>query len=180
MSHKLFGCMSDNIFKIWIMHSLKFLMVCFLDLCVIRRSVFRSHLKIKVTLCLYPKAFSPNACSPNLYLSQPEHRKYQGIVKIILLCTHLYLSSFQYLSITCNAFIACYIIRKKYLIGKQLVCNLNSSATLRKPIKYDVTSVVKKTIYRALDNNADPSKIHSMYWLGHDLVIFTTALIRTL
>ena len=35
---------------------------------------------------------------------------------IILLCTHLSLF-FQYLSITCNAFITCYIRRKKYLIG---------------------------------------------------------------
>ena len=26
-------------------------------------------------------------------------------------------TSFQYLSVTCNAFIACYIRRKKYLIG---------------------------------------------------------------
>ena len=37
---------------------------------------------------------------------------------IIILWTHLYLSSFQYLSITCscNAFIACYIRRKKYSV----------------------------------------------------------------
>ena len=43
-------------------------------------------------------------------------RACDGIVKIlnlyiILLCTHLYHSSFQYLSINCNAFIACYIRR---------------------------------------------------------------------
>ena len=36
---------------------------------------------------------------------------------IILLFTDLYHSYFQYLSITCNAFIACYIRRYKYLIG---------------------------------------------------------------
>ena len=41
----------------------------------------------------------------------------QGYLFIIILCTHLYHSSFQYLSITRNAFIACYIRRKKYLIG---------------------------------------------------------------
>ena len=36
---------------------------------------------------------------------------------IILLCTHLYHTSFQYLSITCNAFIACYIRCKKILVN---------------------------------------------------------------
>ena len=30
---------------------------------------------------------------------------------IMLLCTHLYHTSFQYISITCNVSIACYIVR---------------------------------------------------------------------
>ena len=51
----------------------------------------------------------------------------QLIVKkynIILLCTHLYHTSFLYLSITCNAFIACYIRCKKYLISwKSCFCH---------------------------------------------------------
>ena len=34
---------------------------------------------------------------------------------ISLLCTHLYHHSFHYLSITCNAFIGCYIRRMKYI-----------------------------------------------------------------
>ena len=33
---------------------------------------------------------------------------------IILLCTHLYHTSFRYLSSACNAFIACYFRYKKY------------------------------------------------------------------
>ena len=50
---------------------------------------------------------------------------YISIVKIlnlyiILLCTHLYHSSFQYLSITFNAFIACYIRHKKYSVSNYL------------------------------------------------------------
>ena len=36
---------------------------------------------------------------------------------IILLCTYLYHTSFRYLSITCNTFIAHDIRHKKYLIG---------------------------------------------------------------
>ena len=36
-------------------------------------------------------------------------------LSIILLCTHLYHTSYQYLSITCNAFNACFIRCKKYV-----------------------------------------------------------------
>ena len=42
-------------------------------------------------------------------------KKLNAYDNIILLCTHLYHSYFQYLSITWNAFIDCYIRRKKYI-----------------------------------------------------------------
>ena len=51
-----------------------------------------------------------------IFLSAPFIIKILNLF-IIILYTHLYHNSFQYLSITWNAFIACYIRCKKYLIG---------------------------------------------------------------
>ena len=48
-------------------------------------------------------------------------------IYIMLACTHLYHTSFQYLYITCNVFIACYIRHYKYLIGnyqKYFICRI--------------------------------------------------------
>ena len=85
------------------------------------------------SLLFYLLSFSSNPCVPiclllfsslllAIYyhyfvsLSNPFFIKILNLY-IIILCTHLYRTSFQYLSITCNAFIACYIRCNKYVIG---------------------------------------------------------------
>ena len=61
----------------------------------------------------------------------------QSFMYTSLLCTHLYHHSFHYISITCKAFIGCYIRRMKYIFP--LMYNLELwKRFLIKKIVYDL------------------------------------------